>query len=111
MTDRCESDTAAQRGGCVRRLMLFVAGQEPNSRAARENLRKIFAAEPGCASEVQVVNVFEDHRAALEYGVLVTPCLLVLGVEPRVMIVGTLQETQKVRGALLAAKGEAAHHA
>lgn len=82
------------------RLILFVAGKEPNSILARHNLETFCNAEFKDRYELQIVDVFQDHRLALEYRVLVTPCLIMLEPEPSVMIAGTLQNTDKVRNAL-----------
>jgi circadian clock protein KaiB len=81
-------------------LILFVAGEEPNSVQARHNLETFCNEHLAGRYELEVVNVFEDYKAALEHRVLVTPCLVMLAPLPFVMIAGTLQDSEKVRIAL-----------
>ena len=82
------------------RLILFVAGEEPNSRAARRNLAEICENELHGRCDVQVVDVLEDFTAAAEHNVLVTPTLLVVEPDPKLTIVGNLSNHAKVRSAL-----------
>jgi circadian clock protein KaiB len=84
----------------VYQFLLFVAGQEPNSTLARHNLEELCNAELKDRYQLQVVDVFEDHRLALEHKILVTPCLLMVAPRPTVMIAGTLRDKEKVRVAL-----------
>jgi circadian clock protein KaiB len=69
---------------------LFVAGDEPNSKLARENLTKLCRQHLKGDYELEVVDVLEDFQAALENNVLITPTL----------VVGTLSDTEKVLAAL-----------
>jgi circadian clock protein KaiB len=87
-------------------LILFVAGNEPNSVLARQNLEDFCSTELGDHYELQVMNVFEDHRSALAHRVLVTPCLVMLEPQPTVMVAGTLQDKEKLRLALRIKKEE-----
>jgi hypothetical protein len=97
--DTVPTENAVVRPGSRLRMVLFVAGREPNSELARENLAGIGA---GCGErwEVEIVDVLENYEAALRYNVLVTPCLVVVEPEPRVTIVGTLRDAEKVKAAL-----------
>lgn len=83
-----------------RRIILFVAEGEPNSIIAIENLDRLLACDLDVELETEIVNVFEDYHAALEHGVLVTPSLLLVDPPPRAMIVGTLQDAEKVLAAI-----------
>lgn len=85
-------------GAC--RVVLFVAGDEPNSRLARANVERLCALVAGDAAEVEVVDVFEDVRRALAHAILVTPTLLRIEPEPQVRIIGNLSDLAKVRRAL-----------
>jgi len=82
------------------RLVLFVAGEEKNSRLARENLKRLCDAELGGDCEVRVVDVLEDFAPALEHNVLLTPALLVQAPPPETMIIGNLKDRNKVLTAL-----------
>ncbi|MCB0061196.1 MAG: hypothetical protein KDE19_03745 [Caldilineaceae bacterium] len=82
------------------RFLLFIAGTERNSVLAHKNIEALCQSELAGQYELQVVNVFQDHTLALEYRVLVTPCLIMLEPKPSVMIAGTLQDTEQLRMAL-----------
>ena len=81
-------------------LTLFVAEGEPNSIMAQANLEKLQRGEYECDLAVEIVNVLENYQAALEHRVLVTPCLVLHAPAPRVMVVGTLSDREKVIVAL-----------
>jgi hypothetical protein len=83
-----------------RRLLLFVAGDELNSRLARANLKRLLALVGGEPVDVEVVDVLEDFAPAVEHHVLVTPALLQLRPEPRVLVVGNLSDLNAARMAL-----------
>lgn len=97
------SGPAGSGGGgsaVVYRLMLFVAGDEKNSRLARKNLQRLCDTELGSDCEVRIVDVLEDFALALEHNILLTPALLVLAPSPRALIIGNLSDMTKVRRAL-----------
>jgi circadian clock protein KaiB len=83
-----------------RKVMLFVAGNEPNSVAAAANLRRLRESTPGCEIDFEIVDVLVHHPMALQRRVLVTPCLILVDPQPEVMIVGSLTDLDKVRLAL-----------
>jgi len=87
------------------RFILFVAGDERNSRVAKENLARVCRDIPDDRCEVQVVDVLQDFDFALKHNILLTPSLLVVEPPPQVMIVGTLDEMAEVRAALQVGKG------
>jgi circadian clock protein KaiB len=82
------------------RMRLFVAGDEPNSAIAKEALDKICSTYLNGNCRVEIIDVLEDFRLALEEGVLVTPALVVFEPGPRTVIVGNLADTGKVLAAL-----------
>ena len=81
-------------------LRLFVAGDEPNSRAARENLDRICQKHLPGRHEIEVVDVLQDFEAALQESVFVTPMLLVPEPPPRTSVLGSLNDECKVLKAL-----------
>ena len=83
-----------------RKVMLFVAGNEPNSVAAAANLRRLRESTQGCEIDFEIVDVLVHHPLALQRRVLVTPCLILVDPGPEVMIVGSLTDLDKVRLAL-----------
>ncbi len=81
-------------------LKLFVAEGEPNSTIAQENLRRLQEARFQGPLVVEIVDVLENYQAALDARVLVTPCLVLHSPQPRVIVVGTLKDREKVIAAL-----------
>ncbi len=82
------------------RLLLFVAGNEPNSRMAKENVARLLKLLPEQQVPLETIDVLEDFRPALEHKILVTPCLLLLGPNPPVRVAGNLSDMEHVRAAL-----------
>ena len=82
------------------RLVLFVADHEANSQQARHNIQGICREHPKAACEMEVVDVLNDYRKALEHRVLITPTLLVLSPTSAVRIVGNLSDSPRVLAAM-----------
>lgn len=82
------------------RLRLFVAGDEPNSRRARENLAHICEEHVSEPCELEITDVLEDFEIALELGIYVTPALLIEAAGPRVTVFGNLSDINKVLKAM-----------
>jgi circadian clock protein KaiB len=81
-------------------LRLYVAGDGPNSVAARTNLRRILAhCEPSTYS-LEIVDCLREPIRTLQEGVLVTPTLVRLEPKPGRTIVGTLSDNTQVFEAL-----------
>lgn len=98
MTQANQSENSEQPSAKLR-LMLFVAGEEHNSRIAKDNLARICRGiEDRC--KVQLVDVMQDFEAALKYNILLTPSLLVVEPSPQVVIVGNLNDPAEVQAAL-----------
>ena len=81
-------------------LHLFVAGDEPNSRRARENLDRICTEYLTGDCHIETTDVLEDFREALERGIFITPALVVKSSERPITIFGNLSHTGKVLAAL-----------
>lgn len=82
------------------RMHLFVAGEEPNSRRARENLAAMCADRLSEDCDVEIVDVLENFQAALDMGIYVTPALVITRPEPRVTVFGNLSDTRRLLDAL-----------
>jgi circadian clock protein KaiB len=82
------------------RLHLFVAGDAPNSRRARENLHRICERHLAGNYEIAVTDVFEDAAMAIERNVFITPALLVEAPAPKATVFGNLTDRRKVLAAL-----------
>ncbi len=82
----------------VCRLRLFVARPTPSSMRAEANLAAALAAmENAGAFEVEIVDVLKDPHQAVKNRIIVTPCLLQVGVTPARTLVGDLQDAEMLR--------------
>ena len=81
-------------------LRLYVAGDGPNSTAARANLVRLLGAREPESYDVEIVDCLVEPLRAIEEGVFVTPTLLRVSPTPRRTIVGSLNETANVTAAL-----------
>jgi circadian clock protein KaiB len=96
-------------------LRLYLAGEGPNSTAARMNLERLLAGVDRAGYSLEVVDCLRDPLRALEQGVLVTPTLVRVEPEPIVTIVGTLRDSRGVMDMLglaraIGAGSSGAHH-
>lgn len=106
LTGRRMEAEGVEAGGEKFRLRLFVAGNEPNSQQARENLTQLCERHLKGRYELDVIDVFKDFGVALAEGVLVTPALIRVAPPPRVTVLGSLSDTQQVLAALRLTGGE-----
>ena len=81
-------------------LKLYIAGDEPNSRIAQDNLTRICDEYPKVRCQIEKVDVLIDFTTALKDRIFVTPTLVLATPEPRVTIVGNLGDTERVISAL-----------
>ncbi len=81
-------------------LKLYVAGNEQNSQLARDNLKQICSEHLNGRCRIEEVDVLTDFIPALRDRVFVTPTLILVEPEPKVMVVGNLSEKEKVLSAL-----------
>jgi|YNPNPStandDraft_1061719.scaffolds.fasta_scaffold10757_3 circadian clock protein KaiB len=88
------------------RMRLFVAGNHPNSRLARETLERIWQEYLRERCVLEVVDVLEDFRPALEENVLVAPTLVIYEASSQIRLVGSLSEPSRLLN-LLGMQGEA----
>jgi len=87
-------------------LRLYIAGNAPNSAAAKANLEAICNRSlDSRESEVEIIDILEEPLRALEDGVLVTPTLRKI-TSPPVSIVGSLNDHDAVKQALGLHEGE-----
>ena len=77
-------------------LRLYLAGEGPNSTAARLNLERLLAGVDRAGYSLEVVDCLRDPLRALEQGVLVTPALVRVAPAPVVTIIGTLRDSRGV---------------
>lgn len=81
-------------------LRLFVAGEEPNSRKAKETIEELCETHLKNKYKVEVVDVLEDYKTALENNIFLAPTLMVISPPPPVKIIGSLNDTRKILDAL-----------
>ncbi|MDM8527014.1 circadian clock KaiB family protein [Anaerolineales bacterium HSG24] len=82
-------------------LRLFVAGDELNSRLARQNLEEICHTYLQQQSyEIKVFDILEDIQVAFDNGIIITPMLIASFGQIEVKIMGNLNDTDKVLTAL-----------
>jgi circadian clock protein KaiB len=81
-------------------MRLYVAGRAPNSIKAIANLEAICREHLKDAYKLEIVDVCEHPRRALDDGVLVTPSLTKLAPQPRANVIGNLSDTSSVLAAL-----------
>jgi circadian clock protein KaiB len=77
-------------------LRLYVAGEGPNSMAARRNLDALCERCLAPSYRIETVDLLETPARGIADGVLVTPTLLKLAPEPRAMVVGSLSDEDRV---------------
>lgn len=79
-------------------LLLFVAGNAPRSRRAREALRQALEEHGQTAEAYQEIDLLEDPARILEYSVFATPALIRIGDgrEPE-MLYGDLSDSEKLQ--------------
>ena len=91
---------AQGRDGQAIRMILFVAGEETNSRKARNNLGRFCNEHLYGNCDLEVVDVLANHSKALQWKVLLTPALLVFSSASQpVRITGNLDDTERVLAA------------
>ena len=81
-------------------MRLYVAGDGPNSVAARNNLQRLLAPYDPSTHSLEIVDCLQEPLRTLREGVLVTPTLMRLEPEPVCAIVGSLSDSARVLEAL-----------
>lgn len=73
-------------------IRLFVTGNAPNSRLAKQNLKRLQEKLSKYRFEIDIIDINHDPQAALEEGVYVTPALQILKPDPGQLIFGNLND-------------------
>jgi circadian clock protein KaiB len=81
-------------------MRLYVAGRAPNSVKAIANLEAICRQHLRDNYRLEIVDVCEHPRRALDDGVLVTPSLSKLSPSPGATVIGNLSDTSSVLAAM-----------
>ncbi|HNB50348.1 MAG TPA: circadian clock KaiB family protein [Anaerolineales bacterium] len=77
---------------CVMRL--FVTGNAPNSRIARENLARLQMRFPEYHYEIEIIDLLSQPELALTHGIFIAPTLQVLEPSPGGMLYGNLSDAK-----------------
>lgn len=75
---------------------LFVAGDEPHSKKAKDNLRTFCASHLNASYKIEVMDVFESFKTALEHNIFLTPSLIKVAPGPAVTLFGDLSDTNEL---------------
>lgn len=81
------------------RFRLFIAGSEPNSYLAEQNLRALCLVYLPDCHHIEIIDVLQDFEAALQAHIMVAPAAVVTAPRP-VTLFGTLTDTAKILSAL-----------
>lgn len=81
-------------------MRLYIAGRAPNSVKAIANLEAICREHLKDGYKLEIVDVCEHPRRALDDGVLVTPSLTKISPSPGANVIGNLSDTSSVLAAL-----------
>jgi len=82
-------------------LRLFVAGDAPNSRIARQNLKRLGERVGEAEIVIEIVDVLVDPRAAIEHGVYLTPALQIIEPGPSRFVYGNLSDEDALDSTLV----------
>lgn len=74
------------------RVLLFIAGDGPNSTTAVANLRALLAQRSATHVEVEIVDVFTEPQRGVSAGVFVTPMLVRVAPKPERRVLGNLSD-------------------
>ena len=78
------------------KFILFVAGQEPNSVLARQNLQRLCSERLPGRHAIEIIDVFQNLDAALKHNILITPTLIKVAPDPPVTVFGNLSDSPKL---------------
>lgn len=90
-----EQMSRPQKHHVTYQMRLFVAGNEPNSALARQNISAICADHLEGDFDLQVIDVFKDFAVAMRENILITPALII-DKPVSVRVFGTLKDKDKV---------------
>jgi circadian clock protein KaiB len=97
---RAQTDATGAPVTTVVVMCLYVAGRAPNSVKAIANLEAICRRHLKDGYKLEIVDVCEHPRRALNDGILVTPSLTKVSPGPASNVIGNLSDTGSVLAAL-----------
>ena len=81
-------------------LHLYVSGMSVKSMETIENIKRICDQYLKDSFELEITDIYKNPKAAAEYQIVFSPCLIKKFPLPRKLLVGTLSDTDKVLTAL-----------
>jgi circadian clock protein KaiB len=81
-------------------LQLYVSGMSPKSVDAIQNIKKICDEYLKNAFELEIIDIYKNPELASKHSIVFSPSLIKLLPEPKRILIGTLQDTDKVLKAL-----------
>lgn len=84
----------------IYRMLLFVAGNEPNSLKAKEIVFHICRKYLHGHYEIKVVDVYEDYQSAINHQVVIVPTLIIESPPPLKIVAGSINDEKKLLLAL-----------
>lgn len=90
-------DGVKKREGIKRyHFRLFVAGDEPNSRRAKETLNRFCEMYLEENYKIEIVDVLENFRSAMENNILLAPTLVILEPPTKTKLIGSLNDERRI---------------
>lgn len=85
------------------RLRLYIARSTPNSLRAEHNLSVVLDGlkDSLAAPELEIIDVFSQPKRAITDGVVVTPTLIGVTADKRIVLIGDLADQVQVQHSLL----------
>jgi circadian clock protein KaiB len=89
------------------RLRLYVAGDEVNSKKAKDKIQQILENHFKGRYILEIVDIFEDLRSAMEDNIIVAPTLVIEGPgDKKKKVIGSLEDERKLKDIISLMKGE-----
>jgi circadian clock protein KaiB len=86
----------SSRNALSYKLKLFIAGSQPNSQLMRRTVEGLCERYLASRYSLEVFDVLEDFRPALEHNVLVAPTLIIEEPPPPIRIVGCVRDPRRI---------------
>ncbi|MGY4532055.1 circadian clock protein KaiB [Pseudomonas sp. TE3786] len=84
----------------VYQLRLYVSGTTSRSTRAIQNLRSLCDSQLAGAYSLEVIDIYQNPRAARDAQIIAVPTLMKLNPLPVRVLIGDLSDTAKLRNAL-----------
>lgn len=81
-------------------LVLYVCGRSVNSIKARSQVAVLLTRLPSDGTELRIVDVLEEPEVADTEGIVATPVLMRVDLEPAIRVIGSLADDTQVASVL-----------